>query len=212
MLDVHAPHEKMHGFKDFFLHLFTITIGLLIALSLEGCVEWQHHRHLVHEAEAGLRGEIKQNSDLLGSMRQQVRDQQKQLGEDLAALAQMKAHPTAAHNHLGLSFRMQTFDDVAWRTAQTTGAFAYMPYNDARTYSDIYATQDELYKVQQRAVNDVMRAASLVVTEPTGAQPTPAQINELTDRIGMIQMRLILLNSLIDGLDKTYQKYESQHT
>ena len=39
MLDVHPPHEKMHGFKDFLLHLLTITIGLLIALGLEGCVE-----------------------------------------------------------------------------------------------------------------------------------------------------------------------------
>ena len=56
MLDVHAPHDKMHGFKDFLLHLATITIGLLIALSLEGCVEWRHHRHLVQEAEEGLRG------------------------------------------------------------------------------------------------------------------------------------------------------------
>lgn len=27
--------------RDFFLHIFTITVGLLIALSLEGLVEWQ---------------------------------------------------------------------------------------------------------------------------------------------------------------------------
>ena len=32
MLDVHPPHGKMHGVGDFFLHLFTITVGLLIAL------------------------------------------------------------------------------------------------------------------------------------------------------------------------------------
>ena len=52
MIDVHAPHNRMEGFKDFFLHLITITIGLLIALSLEGCVEWHHHRTLVREADA----------------------------------------------------------------------------------------------------------------------------------------------------------------
>jgi len=34
MLDVHPPEEKIHGFKDFLLHLFTITVGLLIALAL----------------------------------------------------------------------------------------------------------------------------------------------------------------------------------
>ena len=52
MLDVHPPHEKVHGFKDFLLHILTITIGLLIALSLEGCVEWRHHRHLVPRSKS----------------------------------------------------------------------------------------------------------------------------------------------------------------
>lgn len=62
MLEVHPPHEPIHGWRDFFIHLTTITIGLVIALSLEGCVEWRHHRHLVHEAEAGLQIEIKANA------------------------------------------------------------------------------------------------------------------------------------------------------
>jgi hypothetical protein len=39
MLDVHAPHEPIRGWKDFLLHLFTIMVGLLIALGLEGLVE-----------------------------------------------------------------------------------------------------------------------------------------------------------------------------
>jgi hypothetical protein len=42
VLDVHPPHEPVHGWRDFFVHPATITIGLLIALSLEGCVEWRH--------------------------------------------------------------------------------------------------------------------------------------------------------------------------
>jgi len=31
MLDVHAPHETVHTWKDFFIHLTTFVIGLLIA-------------------------------------------------------------------------------------------------------------------------------------------------------------------------------------
>lgn len=103
---------------------------------------------------------------------------------------------------------MRSFDEVTWNTAQATGAFAYMPYAEAR---DIYGTQEALYKVQQQVVDDVMRAASLVVTQPQDMHLTPAQVDEVTDRIGMIRMRLNLLNSLVDGLDKTYQKYRSDH-
>src|SRR6185437_9526199 len=97
MLDVHPPHERMHGFRDFALHLMTITIGLLIALSLEGCVEWQHHRHLLHDAENGLRIEIEHNSQAIPSLRNEIADQEKELDSDLSVLDEMKAHPHAKH-------------------------------------------------------------------------------------------------------------------
>jgi hypothetical protein len=42
MLDVHPPHTAVHGWKDFWIHLATISIGLLIAVSLEQSVEWLH--------------------------------------------------------------------------------------------------------------------------------------------------------------------------
>ena len=202
--------RKIHGLKDFLLHLFTITIGLLIALSLEGCVEWQHHRHLVHEAETALHDEIGRNSEEVASIRKEVQSQRAQLTQDLSVLSQMRVSP-AATGQLSLGYTVRSFDDVSWNTAQTTGAFAYMPYNDARAFSDIYSTQDAVYRTEQQVTEDVMHAASLVVTTPKGARPEPAIIDQLTERIGMVEMRLSLLDSLIDGLDKAYQKYRSEH-
>jgi hypothetical protein len=211
MLDVHAPHERMEGYKDFFLHLFTITVGLLIALSLEGCVEWQHHRHLVRDADAGLHREIGENIKVVAPLRQQIKEEQKLLAKDLDVLAVLRADPTVKHQNMGFSFRLSGFDEVGWKTAQKTGAMEYMPYDDARTYDDIYETQDEVYSVQQEVVGDVMHAAALVVAQPDKVNPSAAQIDELQDRIGQVEMRLILLNSMVDSLDATYQKYKSSH-
>jgi hypothetical protein len=59
MLDVHAPEHPVHSYRDFFLHLFTITIGLLKALGLESAVEWRHHVHVGDEAEANIVSELK---------------------------------------------------------------------------------------------------------------------------------------------------------
>jgi len=42
VIDVHAPHGGLHTWKDFWIHLGTITLGLLIAISLEQSVEWVH--------------------------------------------------------------------------------------------------------------------------------------------------------------------------
>lgn len=210
MLDVHAPHRRMEGFKDFLLHLLTITVGLLIALGLEGCVEWRHHRAEVREAEDGMRGEISQNLQIVDSLRNQIKDQQKELDRDLSVLAQMRVQPKTKDQQLSFSFRMQGFTDVAWKTAQSTGAMAYMPYQSARTYSDIYDTQALVYTAEQQVVSDVLRAASFPSTQGDDWRPTPQQIDELTDRIGELRMRLLLLNSMVDSLGKTYRDFEAK--
>ena len=48
MMEIHSPHP-IHSVKDFLLQLLTITIGILIALTLEGTLERAHHRRLIHE-------------------------------------------------------------------------------------------------------------------------------------------------------------------
>ena len=62
VLDVHMPHAT-HTWKDFFIHLGTITAGLLIAISLEQSVEKLHHLHQRHELEASLRAEAAVNKE-----------------------------------------------------------------------------------------------------------------------------------------------------
>src|ERR1022692_3960716 len=54
MLDVHPPHQSTHTWKDFFIHLATIVVGLLIAISLEQSVEYIHHRHQLAETRDAL--------------------------------------------------------------------------------------------------------------------------------------------------------------
>ena len=209
MLDVHAPHSRMEGFKDFLLHLLTITIGLLIALGLEGCVEWRQHRKEVREAEDGMRGEISQNLSTVESLRKQIADQQKTLDTDLQVLAEMRAHPNSTNRQLSFGFGLEGFNDIAWKTAQSTGAMGYMPYQSARTYSDIYNTQAEVYAAEKEVVGDVLRAASFPSTQGNNWRPTAPQIDELTDRIGQLRMRLMLLANLVNSLDTTYKNFES---
>src|ERR1700689_3634043 len=88
VIDIHPPHQPIHGWREFFLHLATITIGLLIALGLEGMVEWQHHRHLVHEAEASLHNEIKSNSDAMKRALDSLHKNQENLKRDVSLLKQ----------------------------------------------------------------------------------------------------------------------------
>ena len=61
MLDVHPPHHAANTWRDFFIHIATIVVGLLIAVGLEQSVEWMHHRHQRHEVQEELRAEAEQN-------------------------------------------------------------------------------------------------------------------------------------------------------
>ena len=64
MLDVHPPHQAAHTWKDFFIHIATIVIGLLIAIGLEQTVEFFHHRHQLHQLEQSLDQEVERNHRL----------------------------------------------------------------------------------------------------------------------------------------------------
>jgi hypothetical protein len=63
MVDIHVPHEQIHTWKGFFIHIATIVIGLFIAVGLEQTVEFFHHRHQLHELQEGLRAEAEANMD-----------------------------------------------------------------------------------------------------------------------------------------------------
>ena len=39
MIDIHPPHKSDHTWKDFFIHIGTIAVGILIAIGLEQTVE-----------------------------------------------------------------------------------------------------------------------------------------------------------------------------
>ncbi len=213
MLDVHPPHEPVHGWRDFLLHLFTITIGLLIALSLEGLVEWQHHRHLVHEAEASLHDEIKGNAEGVQAALDDVHLQQDKLSRDVAALKRMIHEPDVKrHESMSIGFHIAGFENVSWKTAQTTGALSYMPYGDAQEYSDLYGTQDAIYVAEEQAARDaIISLAPFVNTDKNDPDPSPAEALAIKDKIEVLQGQLILVDSLMQGLRKEYQKFLKAH-
>ena len=141
-MEIHAPHEPIHTKRDFFLHLFTITIGLLIALSLEGLVEYAHHRHLVREARENIRRELELNHEASQDdlkIIQQNFDLQK---SNIDSIHRMMADGKNFHGSVHNSWDFNSLNEAAWRTARETGALGYMPYDEVQRYSDLYMLED----------------------------------------------------------------------
>ena len=122
MLDVHAPHETVHTWRDFFIHIATICIGLLIAIGLEQTVEYFHHQHELAETREALRRERQFNQTRFAFQADEVAVLVPMFQEDLAVFNYLKAHPGAPretwpHSIQGRVFNI-VFLDSAWRTAQ----------------------------------------------------------------------------------------------
>jgi hypothetical protein len=58
MLDVHPAHHAASTWREFFIHISTIVLGLLIAVGLEQTVEYIHHRRELRTAREELRVEV----------------------------------------------------------------------------------------------------------------------------------------------------------
>jgi hypothetical protein len=57
MLDVHPAHHAATTWRDFFIHIITIVLGLLIAIGLEQTVERIHQHYELRDTREALEQE-----------------------------------------------------------------------------------------------------------------------------------------------------------
>ena len=139
MLDVHPPHTSVHGWRDFFIHIATITIGLVIALGLEGAVEGLHHRHIVREARADIRRELERNQGEAKKDAGYVAGSESRMKANLDTARAMRDHPNDSGKHsMMFTGEWSGFNGAAWRTARDTGALSYMDPDEVERYSEMY--------------------------------------------------------------------------
>ena len=193
-LDVHAPHEPIHGVKDFLLHLLTITVGLLIAVGIEGCVELHREHKLVKEARATLREEIEDNSKVMEGALQDLQKEKSRVQKDMDLLTRIQVNPkdqVADGPSIDASFSNKSLKETAWKTAQTTGALSFMPYAEAQKYADIYQSQNEFLAAQDKIVEDEAQLLGVIGKTNVGHGPvTREQASLMMERFGIWQAHL----------------------
>ncbi len=143
-MEVHAPEHPIHTWRDFFVHLVTITVGLLIALALENAAEALHHRHIVREARENIRREIEDNQKQAQTNIGYLNANNRQITENLRTVQKLRADPHALDNdkHMSFAFTWSSFDRAAWLTARDSGALTYMPVAEVQRYADAYNQAD----------------------------------------------------------------------
>ena len=160
-MDVHPPHEPVHTWRDALTHIAIMTVGLFIALMLEGLVESVHHRNLVREARANIHQELEDNHKSAVENIVDLDQNMDRVKADIRTINDLRLRRPGRHS-LTDTMEFSPLDDAAWRTARDTGALAYMPYDEVQIYSDLYSQQDAINEHARRIEN----------TELEGLAPT----------------------------------------
>jgi hypothetical protein len=149
-MEIHAPHGSVGSVREFLVHLAIITIGVLIALSLEGCTEWVHHRSLVREARANIANELRDNKNEIDRL---ISDMSKMGGEldvALGVIDDLRTRGKTDAKSFSLTYQMAQLSTASRNTAEATGAFGYMDYAEVKRYAAVYDLQEQFVRQQER--------------------------------------------------------------
>ncbi|MFZ1918021.1 MAG: hypothetical protein WAU58_10645 [Terriglobales bacterium] len=209
MVDIHPPHEPVRSVRDFLYHLLTVVIGILIALSLEGLLEWHHHRSLAEQAQSNLMSEVRENHDRLQKGLAKAPDAEQRLAATVNAIEALRKTHTRPPG-FDWSFGVFLLSNTAWRTAEGTGTLTYMDYPAVAGYTRIYTLQDQFNTVQQRSLEQwlALQKWGLRADPKNGFSQLPAE--ELT-RVEDAATTALMYTQEEESVARTLvQEYERQ--
>jgi hypothetical protein len=201
-MEVHAPEHPVHTWKDFFRHIAIVTVGILIALSLEGMLEWRHHRSIARQARENIMREIADNQQRLGAIKSAQERVARETDEVLAFIAGVIAKKENPERKVGFYFPLVQLSAASWNSAQATGALGYMEYAEVQQFATVYELQGQFSSVQQQLLRD--SAAMSAVPSPSTA--TVRELEDWRHKILNGKASYHVELQLAEGLNEVYQQ------
>ena len=208
-MEVHPPHHPLHSWRDFLIHIVTITIGLLIALGIESAAEAMHHRHLLHHAETNLHAELAVNRELIAKDERQLAAAKSQYTENLRLFTAARDH-AAATTEPQFRWSWDGPESAAWSAARDTGAIALMPYETAQAYSVVYGQQEFVERQAETYIADIYRIAAPLQGDRKVADLRPAELDTMIATTQQTLADISHLHDLCSSLDTLYANTEHQ--
>jgi hypothetical protein len=135
-MDIHGPVGPTRSFKDFAVHIGIVTIGILIALGLEGIREAVVVHRAVREARENFRVEMGENQKNIRRELENARGMQAQIQKITADLPELRQHPEQLAARISMikpSFYF--FSSSRWDSALSTGALGHMKVEEINRYA-----------------------------------------------------------------------------
>jgi hypothetical protein len=204
MLEVRAPHESVHSWKDVLIHIAIIVVGLLIALGLDEAAEHFHHMRQVAETREALRQELDYNIKLFQQTTKDARWETAEYKNDMLVFEYLQQHPGTPQEKLPGILLWDHGDNryryAAWETAQQSGITALMPQD---TVAQAATMVHDLHHAEDMAEEEYSashEAEAYIYQDPDPSHLTPAEVTKEIELLRTVQMwhyRYVLALALI---------------
>jgi hypothetical protein len=207
MLDVHPIHAPVRGWRDFFIHIATIVVGLCIAVAIQQTVEFFHNRNQLAETRQALRLEREGNYKILTENTTAWRWGTAELQNNLLIFQYLQQHPGTPQEKLPGVLLWATsnypFGSTVWDAAHQGGVIALMPREEIEANSSLYFFLQKVNDVQYEGVRAIFEARRYDLSDADPSHLSPKQVEseiELTQAALTAQfLRGTLLLNLAEG-------------
>jgi hypothetical protein len=177
LLDVHPLHAPVRAWRDFFIHIATIVVGLCIAVGIQQTVEFVHGRHQLAVLRQALRLEREDNYKTLVANTATWRWGTAELQNNLLVFQYLKQNPGTSPEELPGVLLWATspfeFSSAAWDAAHQSGLTALLPREEIEANSSLYFILEKINDMQLKsalAVEDAERY-DLIDADPSHLSP-----------------------------------------
>ncbi len=196
-MEIHAPEGPTHSFKDFAIHIGIVTIGILIALSLEGLREtWREHK-AVAEARESFDQELHVDQRFLTmevAAVQKANDDLKRLEADLPVLSNTPDELTKRVMDVKPGFYF--FRTTAWESAVASGVLAHMSHEEVNRYADVYLSIKNYQDAQKATIPQWLAVKAFYLSHHT---LSPAEQAAGEEKLRSFHLDMTILDHLAES-------------
>jgi hypothetical protein len=208
MLEVHAPHQTVHTWKDFLVHIAAIAIGLLLALALERFAEYVHERRQLAEARRELAMEVRENQQKLALNVVEVSRIQQELDADLKVVQALRLHAPIGNAKFDYSVAFYATSDGPWQAVRQSGSLNLMPYDELQTYAWFHGILSSVME-SMHAFETTLHIGAAIAASAPPEKLNEHDLDELASKTMEAQGRLVNLRMFLgfeeNGLERLRQ-------
>jgi hypothetical protein len=154
-MEMYPLTASPHSFKDLAIHIGIVTVGILIALSLEGIRETIHDHHLVRDARETFRIEIQGDLDQMKPELATVDKANHATDAVTADLPQLAKDPNQLKRRVDALYTSGwIISSSSWAGALSSGALSHMSAKEVSRYSNFDLSVRDYSTLENRAFDE----------------------------------------------------------